>query len=323
MKKFERINTIMRYIQNRGHFTIREISENFNISRSTAIRDIQEIEDMGVPLVTEVGRDGGYFVMKNSLTPHIQFTEDEIKALALAFYASKNQQFPFLKGRQSLTEKLLAMISDTQKDHLIQLSEAIVFESTNPLNTNLLELSDQANPELERLLLAYLEANSVRLLLQNQTNMFLSLYRFYHYHDGWKVQGLDLDKNKLVSIELTDIQEVAIISVSDRYSQAEMNKKLQDLKPTANVILSVNSIAIKQFKKYHPVNFTIRYLDPFQTTAIIQGFVDIDISKNEKDDLVSWILFLGEEIVIKIAPNWLKQQVVERLNVMKKVVETN
>lgn len=323
MKKFERINTIMRYIQNRGHFTIREISENFNISRSTAIRDIQEIEDMGVPLVTEVGRDGGYFVMKNSLTPHIQFTEDEIKALALAFYASKNQQFPFLKGPQSLTEKLLAMISDTQKDHLIQLSEAIVFESTNPLNTNLLELSDQANPELERLLLAYLEANSVRLLLQNQTNMFLSLYRFYHYHDGWKVQGLDLDKNKLVSIELTDIQEVAIISVSDRYSQAEMNKKLQDLKPTANVILSVNSIAIKQFKKYHPVNFTIRYLDPFQTTAIIQGFVDIDISKNEKDDLVSWILFLGEEIVIKIAPNWLKQQVVERLNVMKKVVETN
>lgn len=264
---------------------------------------------MGVPLVTEVGRDGGYFVMKNSLTPHIQFTEDEIKTLALAFYASKNQQFLFLKGRQSLTEKLLAMISDTQKDQLIQLNEAIVFESTNPLNTNLLELSDQTNPELERLLLAYLEANSVRILLQNQTNMLLRLYRFYHYHDGWKVQGLDLDKNKLVSIELTDIQE--------------MNKKLQDLKPTANVILSVNSIAIKQFKKYHPVNFTIPYLDPFQTTAIIQGFGDIDISKNEKDDLVSWILFLGEKKVIKIAPNWLKQQVVERLNVMKKVVETN
>lgn len=102
-----------------------------------------------------------------------------------------------------------------------------------------------------------------------------------------------------------------------------MNKKLQDLKPTANVILSVNSIAFKQFKKYHPVNFTIRYLDPFQTTAIIQGFDDIDISKNEEDDLVSWTLFLGEKIVIKIAPNWLKQQVVERLNVMKKVVETN
>lgn len=150
---------------------------------------------MGVPLVTEVGRDGGYFVMKNSLTPHIQFTKDEIKTLALAFYASKNQQFLFLKGRQSLTEKLLAMISDTQKDQLIQLNEAIVFESTNPLNTNLLELSDQTNPELERLLLAYLEANSVRILLQNQTNMLLSLYRFYHYHDGWKVQGLDLDKN--------------------------------------------------------------------------------------------------------------------------------
>ena len=58
MKKVERINTIMRYINNRSHFTISEIIQEFNISRSTAIRDIREIEAMGMPLVTEVGRTG-------------------------------------------------------------------------------------------------------------------------------------------------------------------------------------------------------------------------------------------------------------------------
>ena len=56
MKKVERINTIMRYINNRSHFTISEIIQEFNISRSTAIRDIREIEAMGMPLVAEVGR---------------------------------------------------------------------------------------------------------------------------------------------------------------------------------------------------------------------------------------------------------------------------
>ncbi|MBL1992626.1 HTH domain-containing protein, partial [Klebsiella pneumoniae] len=50
MKKVERINTIMRYINNRSHFTISEIIREFNISRSTAIRDIREIEAMGMPL---------------------------------------------------------------------------------------------------------------------------------------------------------------------------------------------------------------------------------------------------------------------------------
>ena len=58
MKKVERINIIMRYINNRAHFTISEIMREFNISRSTAIRDIREIEAMGMPLVTEVGRGG-------------------------------------------------------------------------------------------------------------------------------------------------------------------------------------------------------------------------------------------------------------------------
>lgn len=41
MKKVERINTIMRFINNRAHFTISEIMEKFSISRSTAIRDIR------------------------------------------------------------------------------------------------------------------------------------------------------------------------------------------------------------------------------------------------------------------------------------------
>ncbi len=57
----------MRYINNRSHFTISEIMREFNISRSTAIRDIREIESMGMLLVSEVGRDGGYSVMHNSV----------------------------------------------------------------------------------------------------------------------------------------------------------------------------------------------------------------------------------------------------------------
>ena len=57
MKKVERINTIMRYINNRSYFTISQIMQEFNISRSTAIRDIREIEAMGMPLEAEVGRD--------------------------------------------------------------------------------------------------------------------------------------------------------------------------------------------------------------------------------------------------------------------------
>src|SRR5690606_12129187 len=132
MKKVERINTIMRYINNRSHFTISEIMQAFGISRSTAIRDIREIEAMGMPLVAEVGRDGGYFVMSNSVLPTVRFTDNELKALFIAFMATRNLQLPYLKSRQSLAEKLLGLLSANQQDELVLLNQILLFEGTNP-----------------------------------------------------------------------------------------------------------------------------------------------------------------------------------------------
>lgn len=87
----------------------------FNISRSTAIRDIREIKAMGMPLVAEVGRDGGYFVMKNSVLPTIRFTDNEIKALYIAFLATRNLQLPYLKSRPSLAKNCSASSLKTSK----------------------------------------------------------------------------------------------------------------------------------------------------------------------------------------------------------------
>lgn len=133
MKKVERINIIMRYINNRAHFTISEIMREFNISRSTAIRDIREIEALGMPLVAEVGRDGGYFVMRNSVLPVVRFTNNEVKALFIAFMATRNQQLPYLKSRQSLSEKLLGLISENQQEELFLLNQSLLLKGPTPI----------------------------------------------------------------------------------------------------------------------------------------------------------------------------------------------
>lgn len=123
----------MRYINNRSHFTISEIIQEFNISRSTAIRDIREIEAMGMPLIAEVGRAGGYFVMHNSILPVVRFTDNEVKALFIAFMATRNQQLPYLKSRQSLAEKLLGLISEIQQDDLVLLNQILLLEELIPI----------------------------------------------------------------------------------------------------------------------------------------------------------------------------------------------
>ncbi|MGO4376250.1 helix-turn-helix transcriptional regulator, partial [Paenibacillus sp. MCAF20] len=140
MKKTERVNLIMRYINNRAHFTIAEIQREFKISRATAIRDINEIQAMGFPLTTELGRGGGYNVLQNQYLPAARFTPDELKAIFISFMASKNSQLPYLQNRRSISEKLIGIASQTQQDELIELNNILLFENTNPANPTLLEL---------------------------------------------------------------------------------------------------------------------------------------------------------------------------------------
>src|SRR3954470_2173129 len=189
MKKVERINTIMRYINNRAHFTISEIMREFNISRSTAIRDIREIEAMGMPLVAEVGRDGGYFVMNNSVLPTVRFTDNEVKALFIAFMATRNQQLPYLKSRQSLAEKLLGLISENQQDDLILLNQILLFEGTNPHNPDLLELSDLPHPMLEKLIQLLLLDRYLMITVKEEQSYPICLLHLYHEKNRWLIEG--------------------------------------------------------------------------------------------------------------------------------------
>lgn len=168
MKKTERINLMMRYINNRASFTIAELMQEFQVSRSTAIRDIKEIESLGLPLIAQVGRDGGYFVMQNSLLPSIRFSDNEVKALFIAFMATRNQQLPYLKSRQSLTEKLLGLLSGPQQDDLVLLNKILLFEGTHPNNPDLLDLSDLPHPILEKLISSLLTDQVLTLCFRDK-----------------------------------------------------------------------------------------------------------------------------------------------------------
>ena len=66
--------------------------------------------------------------MNNSVLPTVRFTDNEIKALFIAFMATRNQQLPYLKSRQSLAEKLLGLISENQQDDLVLLNQLLLLK---------------------------------------------------------------------------------------------------------------------------------------------------------------------------------------------------
>lgn len=304
MKKVERINTIMRYINNRSHFTISEIMREFDVSRSTAIRDIREIEAMGMPLVAEVGRDGGYFVMNNSVLPTVRFTDNEIKALFIAFIATKNQQLPYLKSRHSLAEKLLGLISQNQQDDLVLLNQILLFEGTNPNNPDLLDLSDLPHPMLEKLIQILLLDRYLLINVKEEKvikSYPIYLLHLYHEKGFWQFEGFDLKDEKRHIFPVDNLTDVQPYPTKERLNRKKIIEILSKQEKVINLVLELGPKAIAQFKKYHPLKFSISYTNPYQTTAILKTYINVNDSE-ELTEITNWLLFLGGDIKVREVP---------------------
>lgn len=316
MKKVERINTIMRYINNRSYFTISEIMREFNISRSTAIRDIREIEAMGMPLEAEVGRDGGYSVMNNVVLPSIRFTDNEIKALFIAFMASRNQQLPFLKSRQSLAEKLLGLIPENQQDSLVLLNQILLFEGTNPNNPELLDLSDLPHPMLEKLIQLLLFDSHLLISIKEGKEIKsypIFLLQLFREKSLWQIEGFDLkeEKRKIFSVDhLTNVEPYV---PKKRVNKKKVLEILHEQAEAINLVIELGPQAIAQFKKYHPLKFSISYINPYQATGILKTFINVNIPE-ELTDMTNWLLFLGEDIKFREVPEEVLESLQRRLN---------
>ncbi|MEK4669646.1 helix-turn-helix transcriptional regulator [Niallia sp. FSL R7-0271] len=315
MKKVERINTVMRYINNRAHFTISEIMQEFNISRSTATRDIKEIESMGMPLVAEVGRDGGYYVMNNSVLPNVHFTDSEIKALFIAFMATRNQQLPYLKSRQSLAEKLLGLLSENQQDDLVLLNQILLFEGTNPHNPDLLDLSDLPHPTLEKLIQTLLLDSYLLISIKEEKEISsypIFLLHLYREKSLWIIECFDLKDEKRRIIPVDNLTNVEPYPTKNRVSKKKILEKLSKQQEVYNIVLELGPRAIAQYKKYHPLKVSISYTNPYQTAAILKVFINVK-NPEELTEWTNWLLFLGRDIKVKELPEEVLDDLRERL----------
>ncbi|WP_367295697.1 helix-turn-helix transcriptional regulator [Levilactobacillus yonginensis] len=311
MNKTARVNTMMRYINNRQFFTIRELMTHFHVSRSTVIRDLNNIQELGMPLTANVGRDGGYAVMKNQLLPAVQFNSEELKALFVSFLATLNTQLPYLQNRNTLTEKLVAIASQAQQDDLLTLQELLIFSHTNPANTKLTELTDFAPAMLKTLLNACLTNRQLQFQLTD-TTCTIWVRHVYSRQDAWYVDAWDLTTQHFREIAVTAIQHITPVTQAQTLDPQVIAAAIKAARPKPNVTLSLRATAIQQFRQHPHPTAALQFLDPFQQTAKLECTVDIT-QPQQLSDFARWCLYLGHEAQLTTAPTVVKQALRQEL----------
>lgn len=89
----------------------RELAERYEVSVRTIERDITALQESGVPIYSDVGRNGGYTIDKSMTLPPLNFTPSEAVAVAVAL---NRAQTPFNPAGETALRKIVAAMPERE-----------------------------------------------------------------------------------------------------------------------------------------------------------------------------------------------------------------
>lgn len=135
MHKSERLNDMMRYLAGKDHFNLRDLMEKYGISRSSALRDVRALEELGMPIFSRPGRGGSYGILPNRLLAPVVFTADEMYALYVAMRTlDAYQTTPFHLDIARLREKFEGCLAPVHIERLHRIAEILRLDAVQHPN---------------------------------------------------------------------------------------------------------------------------------------------------------------------------------------------
>jgi predicted DNA-binding transcriptional regulator YafY len=102
--------------------TAQELATRFGVTLRTIYRDLEALQDAGMPIRADRGRGGGYALDKTYQLPPVNFTAREGALLvALARLATEQRLIPFPAAIERAADKVKAALSTSAQRELLQL----------------------------------------------------------------------------------------------------------------------------------------------------------------------------------------------------------
>lgn len=106
-----RLLTILDLLQSYGAMTGKELSRRLEVDPRTVRRYVTMLQDMGIPIAAERGRDGAYFLRPDYKLPPLMFSAEEALVVALSLRVAKQMHLhgtgPLIEGVSAKIERVL------------------------------------------------------------------------------------------------------------------------------------------------------------------------------------------------------------------------
>lgn len=106
-----RVLTVLELLQTHGRMSGSQLAERLQVDRRTVRRYITMLEELGIPITAERGRDGAYLLVAPFKLPPMMFTEDEALALSVGLLAARGlglaEAAPAVASAQAKLERVM------------------------------------------------------------------------------------------------------------------------------------------------------------------------------------------------------------------------
>ncbi|SMP43504.1 helix-turn-helix transcriptional regulator [Anoxynatronum buryatiense] len=305
MNKSERLNDLMLFLNDKNSFNLKDLMERYTISKSTALRDVRSLEEMGMPLFSQSGRNGYFGLLQNRLLSPIVFDTDEVFALYFSMITLRAYETtPFHLSIEKLKRKFEKCLSAEKVATLHKIEKVFSLGSTQQKN-HCHFLKDILHFALEEKVcdIKYQKNNAIH----QHTIQFFNISAAY---GQWYATGCHVETGHTHVFRCDKVLDVKENFVYPSRPVADFIKSpaiLYKNPGATDFEVMVSKKGADIFQKEHYPSMTLCLNDE---TFTIRGFYNI----GEENFIAAYFLGYGDTI-LSIQPAPLKKLILDKLNV--------
>lgn len=290
-----RLFKIVYHLLNKGQATAPELAEKFEVSVRTIYRDIDALSGAGIPIYSEVGRNGGIHLMNDFVLDKVVLSEEEKQEILTALQSINFMQN--ISSSQTL-QKLSAIFNLSSEDWL-----EVDFSRWGNKGTD--------NEKFELLKSAVIHRKCVKITYANSygtiSERIVQPLKMSYKSMSWYLKAYCTEKQDYRIFKLTRIMDLEVLE--DDFCKGSFPELDEELCQSYNTIILC-----------FPQNMSYRVYDEFDKTQVNKkenGDLIVSVEMQEDEWLIGYLLSFGTQVNI-IEPVYLREIVAEQA---KKIYE--
>ncbi|NOU73461.1 WYL domain-containing protein [Paenibacillus sp. LMG 31458] len=291
--KTARMFSILIYLLKKKLVSADELANEFEVSKRTIYRDMDALSAIGIPIISYLGKNGGFTLIDNYQLDKFTFNEEEKKFL-LEGLTLKSELFD--NHQLSILQRKIELLKENKEEFH---SNITITSSTLHRET----IEEETKVKIKKVLSIIDEGNKICIHYVSQTanisSRIIQPLKLNFMNGSWYLEAFCESKKALRLFKLTRIRNMEVIYDNTRTAYTE-----------ANEYLTAKSVKIEKIILLFSKSELGKLYDFFtddEISVLEDGSLKVDFNYDTTKNILPFLLMFGRHVKI-LSPIWLENE---------------